>query len=205
MDECTNNDADAQLQYAASGQKEISGPFEKSRLVEQAENEKDKKSVLTQLPTIQRWAYIQSTSYFNQDFYIRPSPEKILLLDNSSDCIVKVIKLLRDVPEACTNRFAAYHPHYKEKLEITLTEFAHNLFLFQLSLKPLSLTVISSNSIVKFTTYHPHYKEIPGMTKCAYNFFLLQPPRKRISYSVPRLTALSNLLLINRITKKYPG
>lgn len=56
-----NNDADAQLQYTTSGQKEISGLFEKSFLVEQANNEKNKRSVLTQLPTMRYWRYIQST------------------------------------------------------------------------------------------------------------------------------------------------
>ena len=53
MDKFTNNDADAQLQYAASGQKKIAGLFEKSRIVKQTDNEKEKKSVLTQLPTMQ--------------------------------------------------------------------------------------------------------------------------------------------------------
>ena len=111
---------------------------------------------------MQRWAYIQSTSYFNPDFYIRLSPEKILLLDTLLDCLVKVIKLLHNMLEASINHFAAYHPHYKEKLEITLIEFAYNLFHFRLLLKPLSLTGISSNSIEKFTTYYLYYKKISG-------------------------------------------
>ena len=70
IDKCTKNDANVQLfQYAASRQKEILGLFKKSCLVEQTDNEKDKKLVLTELPTIQR-AYIQSTSDLNRDFYI---------------------------------------------------------------------------------------------------------------------------------------
>ena len=55
IDKFTNNDADAQLQYVASRQNEISRLFEKSCLVEQADNEKEKKSVLTQLPIMQCW------------------------------------------------------------------------------------------------------------------------------------------------------
>lgn len=53
MDKCTNNDADPQLsQYAIFEQKEILGLFEKSCLVEQADNEKEKKLVLAQLSSI---------------------------------------------------------------------------------------------------------------------------------------------------------
>ena len=44
------------------------------------------------------------------------SPQKLLSLPGvSSDCIVEVMKPLHDVPEASTNRFAIYHPHYKDK------------------------------------------------------------------------------------------
>ena len=180
INKCIDNNADAQLQYAASRQKEISGLFEKSCLVEQIDNKKNKKFVLTQLPTMQHWAYIQSISYFNPDFYICSSFKKILLLDISSDCLIKVIKLLHDMQKVSINSFAAYHPHYKEKLEITLIKLAYNLFFFRLLLKPLSPIGISSNFIMKFTTYHPYYKEIPRIMKCTYDFFLLQLPRKRI-------------------------
>ena len=49
------------------------------------------------------------------------------------DCIIKVIKLLHDMPEANTNRFTIYHPHHKKKLKITLTKFAHNLFFLTIA------------------------------------------------------------------------
>lgn len=85
-------------------------------------------------------------------------------------------KLLFDIPKTGNHSFATYHPHYKEKLGITLPESAHDLFLFRLLLKPLSLTDILSDSVVKFTIYHPHYKEILRMTKCTYDFFFFWPP-----------------------------
>lgn len=69
-----------------------------------------------QLPTMQRQAYIQSTLDFNRNFYIWSLRKPISLLGGSSDSIVKVIKLLHNVPKANTNRFAIYHLHYKDKL-----------------------------------------------------------------------------------------
>ena len=77
MDECTNNDADAQLsQYAASGQKEIPGLFEKSCLVEQADNEKDKKLVLTQLLTMQRYLGLYIRRALSRRIHVRFSHQE---------------------------------------------------------------------------------------------------------------------------------
>lgn len=81
--------------------------YEKSRLVLQAGNDKDKKLELTQSPIIQAYD-------FDQDFHIWPPPEQISLLGVSRDCIVKVMKPIHDVPEASTISFAVYHPHDKE-------------------------------------------------------------------------------------------
>ena len=87
--------------------------YGKSRLVVQADNDKDKNLELTKLPIIQQACNL------NRDFYIRPPSEPILLLGASSNCIVKVIKPLYSIPEAGKNKFTTYHPHYKEKLGIT--------------------------------------------------------------------------------------
>lgn len=154
IDKFTNNDAHTKLEYATSGEKHIPVLFEKICLIEQAENEKNNKALLMQLPIIQRCAYILSISYFNPDFYICPFPKQISLLSTSLNCTVKVIKLLHDIPEASTDRFAAYHPHYKEKPRIILIEFTHNLFLIWLSLKPLSPMSISFDYVGKFAIYH---------------------------------------------------
>ena len=122
----------------------------------QAHNNEKENLVLTQLPTIQR-AYIQSTSDFHQNFYISPPPKQISLLGTSSNYIVKVIKLLHDVPKASINRFIVYHLHYKEKPG--MIESTYDLFLFRPPPKLLSLFDASSDYIIKFATYHPHYKE----------------------------------------------
>lgn len=94
---------------------------------------------------------------FNRDFYIQPLCKPILLLGGSSNFIVKVINSLYDMPEMSTNCFATYHPHYKEKPEITKPTY--DLFPFQPSPKLVSLSGISSDCIVKvITIYHLYYK-----------------------------------------------
>ena len=75
--------------------------------------------ILLQLQKVQYWAYIQSSSDFNQDFYIRLSSKQILQLGTLLDCIVKVIKPLYNMPEANINCTATYHPYNKEKTKIT--------------------------------------------------------------------------------------
>ena len=72
-------------------------------------------------------AYVQSTSNLNQEFYIWPPLELILLLGASSDCVLKVIKSLYGAPEAGNYWFATYHTHYKEKLKII--ESTYNPYL----------------------------------------------------------------------------
>ena len=199
-------------QYAASRQKEISRLFEKSRLVEQADNKKDKKLVLTQLPTMQRQAYIQSTLDLNWDIYIRPPPKQISLLSASCDYIVKVMKPIHDVLEASTTLYTTYHLHYKEKSGMTksaykpslfrppprLTESVHNYSLFRSSQKLLSLLCASSYCIIEvmnplydmpdtgkhwFAIYYPHYKEKSKITEFTYNLFFLRPPPNLLSLS----------------------
>lgn len=143
--------------------------------------------MLTQLSTIERWAYIQSISQFNPDFYICLSPKKILLLNTLLNCLIKVIKLLYDIAKASTNRFAAYYLHQKEKLEIILTEFTHNLFFFQLLLKPLLLTKISR------------------MTKCKYDKFFFKPPCKRIFLFGPLFDYVIKFIPCHPHYKGKPG
>lgn len=150
---------------------------------------------------MQRCAYISSTLYFNPDLYICLSLKQISILGTPLNCTVKVIKPLHNIPEAITDRFAAYHPYYKEKLGIILIDSTHNLFLIQLLLKPLSLISISFDCIGRFDTYHQHYKEIPGLTEYAYNFFFSGYLPNSYHYLVTYLTVLANLLFIICIIK----
>lgn len=111
-----------------------------------------------QLSTMQCQVYIQSTSNFNQDFYIRPPYKPILLLGGSSNSIIKVIKPLHDMPKISTNRFTTYYPHYKEKPEII--EAIYNLFPFRPPPKLVSLPGVLFDCFVKvIAIYHPHYKD----------------------------------------------
>ena len=117
--------------------------YEKSQLVVQAYNDKEKDLILTQLLTIQRVSqhliiclaatfqdndniklylrdvtqtYVQLTLNLNQKFYILPPPELISIFGASFDYVVKVMKPLYGIPEAGNHWFATYHTLYKEKL-----------------------------------------------------------------------------------------
>ncbi|SLM34983.1 conserved hypothetical protein [Lasallia pustulata] len=59
-------------------------------------------------------AYIQSTTFLNRDFFVRP-PAKLKLQEGS---ILKVIKPLYGVPEAGNHWFNTYHCHHTEKLQM---------------------------------------------------------------------------------------
>ena len=86
----------------------IKKAHEKSRLVIQAHND-NKNLALTQSLTL------KPADNVNRDLYIRPPCTSISILCSSSDCIVKLMKLLHDVLEESITRFATYHPHYKDK------------------------------------------------------------------------------------------
>jgi hypothetical protein len=98
--------------------------FEKFRLVVQAFNDQNKILVLTQSSIIQRVSqrliiclavsllqmklylrditqvYVQSRSNLNRNFYVQSFFELIKLMSISSECILKVVKSLYEVPEA---------------------------------------------------------------------------------------------------------
>ncbi|EED22642.1 conserved hypothetical protein [Talaromyces stipitatus ATCC 10500] len=112
--------------------------FEKSRLVVQAYNDKDKEFVLTQSPTIQRssqrlilcigiskdrvwfWirdvtqAYIQSTTKLNREFYIQIPPELRHFFPGCE--FLKVVQPLYGIPEAGNHWFHTYHKHHTKQL-----------------------------------------------------------------------------------------
>ena len=104
--------------------KETTTPYEKSRLVIQAFNDKDKKHILTQSPTIQRLsqrailalapsllkrgiqvllrditqAYVQSTSKLARPIFTRPPRD--MVSDLPPGTILQVVLLLYGIPEA---------------------------------------------------------------------------------------------------------
>lgn len=118
--------------------------FEKSRLVIQAFNDKEKHIVLTQSPTIQRvsqriilciammtllvqtnlylrditQAYVQANTELNRLFFIRPPPELILAMGINNDDILQVILPLYGIPEAGNHWFKTYHTHHLEELSM---------------------------------------------------------------------------------------
>jgi len=116
--------------------------YEKSRLVVQAYNDKEKEIVLTQSPTIQRvsqrlilclaamlpyslylrdisQAYVQSTTKLNRPFYVRPPEELSNILGiNSQNAVLKVVKPLYGVPEAGNHWFKTYHTHHINQLNM---------------------------------------------------------------------------------------
>jgi Reverse transcriptase (RNA-dependent DNA polymerase) len=110
--------------------------FEKSRLVVQGYNDKDKVSILTQAPTIQRCsqrmilcaalirentgvylrdisqAYTQSETQIGRPIYIR-APKEMNLPPGT---ILKCQKPLYGVPEAGNHWYGTYHRHHVNKL-----------------------------------------------------------------------------------------
>jgi hypothetical protein len=122
-------------------------PFEKSRLVVQAYNNKGKEMILTQSPTIQRasqrviialalslanknirllirditQAYIQSTTLLNRLILARlPKEMKDKFPPNT---IMIVRKPLYGIPEAGTHWWATYHKHHREKLAMATSTY----------------------------------------------------------------------------------
>jgi hypothetical protein len=118
-------------------------PYEKSRLVVQAHNDRGKEEVLTQSPTIQRssqrivlciaailddrelcirdisQAYVQSTTRLSRHFYIKPPKE----IDLGHNNVLKVLRPLYGVPEAGTHWFRTYHRHHIERLDLSTSSY----------------------------------------------------------------------------------
>jgi hypothetical protein len=121
---------------------EIEKAFEKFRLMIQTFNDQNKILVLTQFSIIQRvsqrliiclvislfqmklylrnitQAYVQSRSNLNRDSYVQSLFELIKLMKISSECILKVIKSLYEVPETDNHWFKTYHDHHTDNLEM---------------------------------------------------------------------------------------
>jgi hypothetical protein len=97
--------------------------------------------VLTQSPTIQRvsqrlilciaamggyklylrdisQAYVQSTTYLNRQFYVRPPQELQNELGLDKDSVLRVLKPLYGVPEAGNHWFRTYYSHHVNQLHM---------------------------------------------------------------------------------------
>jgi hypothetical protein len=120
--------------------KETPVPYEKSRLVIQAYNDKGKKDILTQSPTIQRvsqrilvalaatlieqglklclrditQAYVQSLTKLRRKVYARPPKEMVDELPKGT--IFEVILPLYGIPEAGNHWFNTYYKHHLHNL-----------------------------------------------------------------------------------------
>jgi hypothetical protein len=115
--------------------------FEKSRLVVQAYQDNEKRTVLTQSPTIQRvsqriilciaamlpekahlylrdisQAYVQSTTFLNREFYIRAPLELAQLLGTKEGAVLRVIRPLYGIPESGNHWYQTYHSHHVNAL-----------------------------------------------------------------------------------------
>lgn len=120
--------------------KETASPYEKSRLVIQAYNDKGKTSILTQSPTIQRMsqrallalapslveqgmfvrlrditqAYPQSTSKLNRLIYAHPPKDMVAELPLGT--VFWVVIPLYGIPEAGAHWYSTYEKHHRVKL-----------------------------------------------------------------------------------------
>ena len=119
--------------------------YEKSRLVVQGYDDRGKKEILTQSPTIQRasqrilfglapslcsnsmniylrdisQAYTQSSTHLNRDVFIKPPSE----LSLPKNIMLKIIRPLYGLAEAGTHWFHTYHNHHVEKLNMITSTF----------------------------------------------------------------------------------
>lgn len=123
--------------------KHTAAPFEKTRMVVQAFNDKGKAQILCQSPTIQKvsqrlilalgpslapqillWlrdisqAYTQSKSRLNRLVIIRPPPEVRKILGMADDEVLICLKPLYGIPEAGTHWFATYIKHHLVNLDM---------------------------------------------------------------------------------------
>lgn len=121
-------------------------PYEKSRLVIQAYNDKDKQEILTQSPTIQRvsqrlilalapslypncklyvrdisQAYVQSKSNLNRLIIAKPPKDIAHLFPPNT--VLRIIKPLYGIPEAGTHWFQTYHNHHQLTLSMIPSSF----------------------------------------------------------------------------------
>lgn len=122
--------------------KATNSPYEKSRVVIQAYNDKGKESILTQSPIIHRlsqrliialapslaklgcslylWdimqAYIQSTTLLKRTILAHLPKE--IRNQFHANIIMLVRKPLYGIPEAGTHRWATYHHHHKDRLHM---------------------------------------------------------------------------------------
>lgn len=133
---------------------ETATPYEKSRLVVQAYNDRGKKQILTQSPTIQRvsqriivaaaptarktrnarmilrditQAYIQSKGKLHRPFFTNPPKE--MASDFPDEVLLKMIGPLYGIPESGTFWFDFYWKHILEKLQMKISTFDPCLML----------------------------------------------------------------------------
>lgn len=131
-------------------------PYEKSRLVVQAYNDRGKSMVLTQSPTVQRaivqliltlglsfikiydhimflrdisQAYTQSKTLLTRDILCHPAPEVIKSLNLDPNTVMRILKPLYRIPEAGNHWFQTYSRHLKEKLGMAPSFFDPSLFI----------------------------------------------------------------------------
>ena len=127
--------------------KATESPYEKSRLVIQAYDDKGKEAILTQSPTIQRasqrlilalapsmaklgitlflrdvtQAYVQATTLLNRTILARLPKE--IRNDFPEGTIMVVRKPLYGIPEAGTHWWATYYKHHREKLRMQTSSY----------------------------------------------------------------------------------
>jgi hypothetical protein len=167
----------------------IDKTFEKSRFVIQTFNDQNKNLMLTQSLIIQRinqrliicfvivfskmnlyfknitQIHVQSTTFFNRDFYVNSFVELIKKLDISSNNILKMIKSLYKISKANNYWFVTYLNHHVNKLEMNLSIYDSCLFhinmndsslnshsnLVQIDLKNVRKTFLSRRNVFLYS------------------------------------------------------
>jgi hypothetical protein len=89
-------------------------------------------------------AYVQSRSTLNRDFYVQSLSELIKLMSISSECILKVIKSLYEVPETNNHWFKTYHDHHTDKLSMIQSTYDFCLlYILSIIFSHIDMSIVS--------------------------------------------------------------
>ena len=180
-------------------------PYEKSRLVVQGHSDDEKKTILTQSPTIQRasqrlllalapallrdghvlWlrditqAYTQSATRLNRTI-LAHLPDQIWHL-HPPGTIMRIVKPLYRIAEAGTHWWATYSKHHKEKLQMRTSSYDPCLLISKPENPSFGLVGIQTDDTLGLTDEAFSAKEDDELTKAG----LAAKPKQLLSDESP--------------------
>jgi hypothetical protein len=152
-------------------------PYEKSRLVMAGHSDKEKETILTQSPTIQRMsqrlllaigstlqashgmhfelrdiaqAYVQSKDKLQRTLWARPPKEARNIF--APDSILKIVRPLYGAAESGLYWFKTYHNHHKERLQMKVSTYDTCLLITHEGSNPFGITGLQTDDTLSIVT-----------------------------------------------------